>query len=86
MKRNSIWEQIELELRNDKKLQPNWPIHIVAQAAIVGEKAGVLINECLQQKYNVKQSENTESIKKAAIQTAVKAIRFLEQFDTISQQ
>lgn len=35
MKRNHIWQAIELELREAKKFHPQWPDHVAAQAGMV---------------------------------------------------
>lgn len=83
MKRNEIWPAIELELRNAKKKHPRWPDHPAAQAGIVVEEAGELMQAALQFKYNGSSAElvleaQKERMKSEAIQTAVAAIRFLE--------
>jgi sugar (pentulose or hexulose) kinase len=83
MKRNHIWQLIELELRAAKKKHPNWPDHVCAQAGIVVEEAGELMRAALQWKYErnaneVVEEQQKEELKKEAIQTAVTAIRFLE--------
>ena len=83
MKRNQIWQQIELELREAKKKHPNWPDHVCAQAGIVVEEAGELMHAALQWKYERDGSElvrevQKDDMRKEAIQTAVTAIRFLE--------
>jgi anaerobic ribonucleoside-triphosphate reductase len=83
MQRNEIWQQIELELRRAKKKFPNWPDHPAAQAGIVCEEAAELMQACLQYKYQrsadpLAAKIQVESMKEEAIQTAVTAIRFLE--------
>lgn len=82
MKRNEIWQAIELELRNAKKKHPNWPDHVAAQAGIVCEESGELMRACLQWKYERDKPEYEASqiseMKKEAIHTAATAIRFLE--------
>lgn len=83
MNRNSIWQEIELELRSAKKKHPNWPDHVVAQAGIVCEEAGELIRSCINWKYekgetDIVQQSQKEQMKKEAIHTAATAIRFLE--------
>jgi NTP pyrophosphatase (non-canonical NTP hydrolase) len=80
-KRNTIWEEIELELRKAKKKFPGWPDHPAAQAGIVCEEAGELMQACLQYKYQRELKNDAghqESMRKEAIETAVTAIRFLE--------
>jgi hypothetical protein len=76
---SSILDQILKELKRTKK-KHRWPVHVVAQAAIVSEEAGELIREALRYKYEL--SENDEEaikrMEKEAIQTAVVAIRFIE--------
>jgi len=83
MKRNHIWQAIELELRAAKKLQPNWPDHVCAQAGIVTKESGELMQACLDRKYDKAEAKQLqelqiERIRKTAIQSAVSAIRFLE--------
>ena len=81
MNRQSIWAEIELELRAAKKKFPGWPEHAAAQAGIVVEEAGELMQACLQYKYQRKdltEDEHKARMRKEAIQTAVTAIRFLE--------
>ena len=51
MKRSKIWQEIELELRKAKKAFPNWPDHVAAQAGIVCEEAGELMQASLELKY-----------------------------------
>lgn len=79
--RTEIWSEIELELRKAKKKFPGWPEHAAAQAGIVVEEAGELMQACLQYKYQRKdlpEDEHKRRMRKEAIQTAVTAIRFLE--------
>ena len=83
MKRNEIWQTIELELRKAKKKFPGWPDHPAAQAGIVVEEAGELMQASLQWKYERSASEVVQEVQKErmrdeAIQTAAMAIRFLE--------
>lgn len=78
-----IIKQITNELKRAKKKFPSWPDHPAAQAGIVCEEAGELMRECLHWKYErpsdeEKQREIISNMKKEAIQTAVTAIRFLE--------
>lgn len=85
MKRNQIWQDIELELRKEKKRHPNYPDHVAAQAGIVCRESGELMNACLDFKYERKEMnafhlQQKDAIKDAAIQTVVSAIRFLENF------
>ena len=83
MKRNEIWQSIEMELRKAKAKHPSWPDHPAAQAGIVVEEAGELMQACLEFKYEKgKKGKTIEQQKKQmideAIQTAVTSIRFLE--------
>lgn len=83
MNRKEIWQAIETEMRKAKKKFPTWPDHVCAKAGIVCEEAGELMQACLQWKYQrsdseVVQSEQVERMREEAIQTAVTAIRFLE--------
>ena len=84
MSKESIWHQIELELRKAKKKHPGWPDHPAAQAGIVCEEAGELMHACLQFKYERDKksyNDHLNDMRKEAIQTAVTAIRFLENVD-----
>ena len=83
MKRNHIWQAIELELREAKKFHPNWPDHVCAPAGKVVNESGNLMRVCLECKYekaDVKEMQEMQlvNIKDAAIASAVAAIRFLE--------
>ena len=81
MQAQNIIADILQELKVAKKKHPNWPDHVVAQAAIVGEEAGELLQAALQAKYETQRkepSEHTARMKKEAIQTAAMAIRFLQ--------
>ena len=83
MNRNQIWQSIELELRKAKRQHPNWPDHIAAQAGIVNNRSGKLMDLALQMKYNKDKSKKTKDhfrnrIEAEAIKVAVTAIRFLE--------
>jgi hypothetical protein len=82
-KRNEIWQSIELEIRKAKKAYPDWPDHPAAQAGIVCEEAGELMQACLQWKYERSPEETVQDVQRErmrdeAIQTAAMAIRFLE--------
>jgi NTP pyrophosphatase (non-canonical NTP hydrolase) len=83
----AILDDILKELKRAKKKHPNWPDHIVARAAIVGEEAGELIRAALLYKYEWK-GEKTDQImidamRKEAIHTAATCIRFLETLNKI---
>lgn len=83
MKRNEIWLAIDKELRSAKNKHPNWPEHPAAQAGIICEEAGELMKACLEWKYERNNSEVVQDVQKErmkdeAVQTAVTAIRFLE--------
>lgn len=90
MRRKDIWPAIEMELRNAKKKFPNWPDHLAAQAGIVCEEAGELMQASLRYKYEKGKkytpAEQIENLKKEAIQTAAMAIRFLENLKTDSDE
>lgn len=82
MKRSEIWETVERQTRQHKLAQPNWPVHVVAQAAMVVAEGGDLLNLAIQAKY-APASESlaeaqTRNLEAAAIRTIVTAIRFLE--------
>lgn len=83
MKRNEIWQAIELELREAKKFHPHWPDHVCAQAGNVINESGKLMSVCLDWKYEKSDKKEMQemqllNIKNAAIASAVAAIRFLE--------
>ena len=91
MKRNEIWPAVELELRKAKKKFPNWPDHAAAQAGIVCEEAGELMQACLKWKYErdvhneVVQSAQHDNMRDEAIQVAAMAIRFLENLKNLHE-
>lgn len=80
----AILDDILKELKRAKKKHPQWPDHIVARAAIVGEEAGELVRAALQFKYDSashgskERFDQLDALRKEAIQTAAMAIRFLE--------
>jgi NTP pyrophosphatase (non-canonical NTP hydrolase) len=81
MASTAILDDILKELKRAKKKHPNWPDHIVARAAIVGEEAGELIRAALNYKYDhigCSSDESMDQMKKEAVQTAAMCIRFLE--------
>ena len=76
-----IVDDILRELKRAKKKHPNFPDHIVARAAIVGEEAGELIRAALNYKYEYDsdpESNQKYEMRKEAIQCAATCIRFLE--------
>jgi NTP pyrophosphatase (non-canonical NTP hydrolase) len=83
MHKHQIYNAIEAELKRAKKKFPNWPDHVAAQAGIVCEEAGELMQAGLEYKYEKgkKGRTNDEQIERMrieAIHTATMAIRFLE--------
>lgn len=80
MNKQDIWKAIDAEMRKAKKKHPNWPDHPAAQAGIVTEEAGELMQACLQFKYEPIPERHLQikKMRDEAIQTAVTAIRFLE--------
>lgn len=82
MEKHRIYDAINDALVRSRKLHPQWPDHVCAQAANVGAAAGELMKYSLDRKYNVKteggEIESTKKLEFAAIETAVQAIRFLE--------
>ena len=83
MSKQSIWHQIELAMKHDKKQRPQWPDHAAGQAGKVARASGVLMAEAMEfkyQDYEVAQNDDVmkERMRVAAVQTAVMAIRFLE--------
>lgn len=80
---NGILDDILKELKRAKKIHPNWYDHPAAQAGVVMEEAGHLLQACMQWKYERSESEivRDEQINKMrleAIHTAAACIRFLE--------
>jgi hypothetical protein len=77
-----IFREVVDELKKAKRKFPQWPVHIVARAAIVGEEAGELIRASLHHKYESKnaeqESEWMKEMEKEAIQCAAMCIRFIE--------
>lgn len=78
MTKKEIWEAVELELRREKKANPSYPDHVCGQASMVAEKAGMLISDALQLKYEGDGSE--EMVQQSAVKVAASAIRFLIEF------
>lgn len=83
-----IWNAINEEHRRAKKAHPVWPDHIVARAGIVCEEAGELMQAALEFKYERCKEGKTsqqqiEAMKHEAVQTAVTAIRFLENLKSL---
>jgi NTP pyrophosphatase (non-canonical NTP hydrolase) len=82
--KQSILEAVIAELRKAKRKFPNWPQHPAAQAGIVCEEAGELMQAALQFKYENSKRTNVEHIanaRKEAVQVIVTAIRFLEHLE-----
>lgn len=70
-------------MKASKKELPNWPDHPAAQAGIVCDKSGDLMKESLNWKYRRSTNKTVleirkDQMKEAAVDTAVAAIRFLE--------
>ena len=78
MNRKDVWQPVELDLRRQKTQTPNWPVHVVAQAAVVNAEAGQLLTTALNVKYS---NSNHEAMQQHAISTIAKAIRFLENLE-----
>lgn len=82
MNKSEIWHQVGQELKLAKKMRPNWPVHIVAQASLINEDSGKLTRACLDLKYHAKTAEDKDSlnnnIRAEAIHVIATAIRFLE--------
>lgn len=85
----SIFESVRIELKYAKAKHPRWPVHIVAQAAIVCEESGELIRDALNFKYESDFTKDPDhpdidricavaKMKKEAIQVIASAIRFIE--------
>ena len=72
-------------MKKAKKKHPLFPDHIAAQAGIVSEESGELMQACLQYKYDkantvAGEHQQIENIRVEAVQVIVAAIRFLENF------
>jgi hypothetical protein len=83
MKNQEIWQAIDEEVRRAKKKFPSWPDHPAAQAGIVCEEAGELMQACLKWKYEREKTElgqeiQIQNMEVEAVQVAASAIRFLE--------
>lgn len=77
----STWRRINRAVIADKKNNPSWPNHVVAQAGKVAAAAGDIINESLVLKYEKERPPDDHMIAEleaAAINTIVQAFRFLE--------
>ena len=76
MKRNEIWQAVELEVRKSKRNTPRWPVHVVAQAAMVAAAGSDVLTEAIPIKYT--DASDREKLRSSAIKSAAAAIRFLE--------
>lgn len=83
MKRQEIWKNIEQAISADKRANKHWPDHAVAQAGKVAASAGELVKSTISIKYksSVTKQEETITPEQAAVNTAVQAIRFLENYN-----
>lgn len=78
-----IFQDIERELVNAKRKHPNWPDHPAAQAGVVSEESGELMQACMQYKYErssdpEKAEKQRQAMYDEAVQVAASAIRFLQ--------
>lgn len=84
MTRQEILHAIGLAIKKDRTDNPNWPIHIVAQTAMVSCECGNLTRSAIDLKYNadenneVVKSAQEDRIKEDSIMVIVKAFRLLE--------
>jgi hypothetical protein len=79
----SILDEIIKELKRSRKVMPNYPDHVAAQAGIVSACAGQLMGEALASKYSkgkkeVSPEEQQKRLRAEAVRTAAACIRFLE--------
>lgn len=91
MEYTEIMRLVNAELARTKKKFPNWPDHMVARAAIVGEEAGELIRASLQWKYERGSSMDEQRLQhnamvSEAVQTIVTGIRFLENLNPLTDE
>lgn len=78
----TILQDVLTRLKTAKQAS-SWPDHPVAQAGLVANSAGFLLNASVQWKYNrgeelPDQQEQKARMRTEAINTAMNAIRFLE--------
>lgn len=81
---NSLFDDIMKELKRAKRKHPNWPQHVAAQAGIVVEEVGELMQACLQNKYEKEKKtskEHCDDMRNEAIQVIVTALRFIDHID-----
>jgi len=83
MTKTKIWQAIEQKARESKKDHPSWPDHPAGQAGMVCQHSGLLMQSCINYKYDrskdkVLQAGQVEEMKTSAINTVVAALRFLE--------
>lgn len=86
MNRKSIWHEIELAIRADKRNNPSWPDHAAGQAGKVIVPSSTLMTKSMDYKYgasDVSDEVMIQQMKDAAVQTAAMAIRFLENIKTV---
>lgn len=76
--KNGIWSSIIVEYNKAIQKHPGWPTDVIHASAIVAEESGELTRAALHHTY---ENGSLEAAKKEAIQTAVTAIRFLEELD-----
>lgn len=77
--------EIFKELKKAKKDNPRWPKHLTGQTGMVVQDAGALMQASITTKYRSRlagksKEELRADIRQKAVQTAVAAIRFLENF------
>jgi len=80
MLQTDILQLIEKESKKQKLELPNYPIHQVAQAALINADAGYLIDKCVSKKYKG-YTDNDAEIKAAAISIVAQTLRFIESLD-----
>jgi hypothetical protein len=85
---NGILDDILKELKREKK-SSSWPVHIVAQAAMISAPAGTILQQACDFKYEADNQEEQlrrlEVMKDHAIITAAQCIRFLENLKTLEK-
>ena len=82
LKKNNIFDEIDITLQDAIKKWPNW-VYMSDALNIISEEIGEMIQACNQ--YNYENGDKKE-IKKEALQSAAMIIRFLMNFDNYERK